>query len=79
MIRISTNKDINQTANQLLKQGWIFRKNSKHVVLREPISNKSIAVPYSPSCYHASKNWHNTVSKIKKVALEILSNTHAPI
>lgn len=64
-MRLSANKSIQRTAQALIQSGWSYRRGGSHVVLKSP-NGYTLPVPGSPSCSHASKNWHNAVRKIQR-------------
>lgn len=65
-MRLSADKSIQRTAQALIKSGWVCRRGGRHAILKEPRTGYTLPIPGSPSCSHASKNWHNAVNKIQK-------------
>ncbi|MCA6126765.1 hypothetical protein AI19_07030 [Thalassolituus oleivorans 4BN06-13] len=61
-MQISSNKDINKRANQLLKLGWVLVRKKKHSILKAPCG-EMLTVSSSPSDARAYKNF---ISDIKK-------------
>ncbi|WP_151708868.1 type II toxin-antitoxin system HicA family toxin [Acinetobacter brisouii] len=65
-MRLSTNKQIERTAKQLIKGGWSCRRGASHAIIKDPTTGYSLPIPGSPSCDRAALNWHNAVRKIQR-------------
>ncbi len=48
-MRYSSNKDVNGLIRSLVKNGWLFKKRSKHSMLVSPNKIQRIFIPVSPN------------------------------
>lgn len=58
-------KDINKAIRFLVRQGWSFKRGSKHGLLRPPSGRGMITVPVSPSDQNAVKTFFGHVKRIQ--------------
>ncbi|NOQ36327.1 MAG: hypothetical protein GQ569_10590 [Methylococcaceae bacterium] len=63
MIKYCSAKDINRLVQQLIREGWIYRRGKKHGRLRSPSGFPTLTVPTSPSDSRAFMNFKREVSR----------------
>jgi hypothetical protein len=60
-MKYCANKDFNMLVMQLVKEGWAFRRGSKHGRLISPDGGPVLTVPNSPSDHRALQNFRRDV------------------
>lgn len=56
--------EIDQLVRQLVQQGWLFRRGSKHGRLRAPAGGDVLTVPSTPSDRRAWMNFRRDVRRV---------------
>jgi hypothetical protein len=62
-MKYSSQKDINKAIRALVRDGWSFRRGSKHGKLRPPSGRDLIAVSVTPSGRNAIKIFNGNVKR----------------
>ena len=62
-MKYCSNKEIDQLIRQLLRQGWHFRRGSKHGRLTHPSGWPTLTVAKSPSDWRSLQNFVATCAK----------------
>lgn len=63
MNKLSSDKDIDRFAHNLLRSGWLLIRTKKHPVIQSP-SGRRIAVPSSPGVKRAFKEFTTAVRRL---------------
>lgn len=63
-MKYCSNRDIDQVIRQLIRQGWSFRRGSKHGRLTPPDGQQTLTVAKSPSDYRSLLNFRRDLRKV---------------
>lgn len=64
-MKYCSNKEIDQMIRQLLRQGWRFRRGSKHGRLTHPSGWPTVTVASSPSDWRSLQNFHRDLRQAR--------------
>ena len=68
-MKFSSDKDINLFVEQLVREGWSFKRGKKHGKLMIPGCGEMIVVPSTPSKARALKEMKSLVRRMENYAL----------
>ena len=68
-VRYCSSQEINSLVTQLVREGWRFRRGTKHGRLQPPIGQCTLTVPRTPSDRRAWMNFRRDVRHIAAKAL----------
>ena len=63
-MKYSSQKDINKVIRALVREGWSFRRGSKHGPLRTPSGSDTVTVSVTPSGRNAFKIFYGNVKRV---------------
>jgi len=65
-MQLSSDKDINKRAKDLIKQGWRLLRKKRHPILVAPNGHK-VVIATSPSDHRAYRNFQNNIRKAEAI------------
>lgn len=62
-MRYSTSREINMLVSQLIYEGWLYYRGSKHGRLQAPAGHPTLTVPCTPGDRRAFMNFRGDVRR----------------